>query len=448
MNLALILRVLKNRSILRKREKWRREDVLAFQHQSLQRLRAHAYQHSTFYRNLHKGLEKAPLHELPIVKKEDLMAAFDSAVTDSTVKLSGVLDHADRMTKDERYLGRYWVSATSGTTGRRGAFLWNNEEWAWVIAAYARAYEWSGIHIDLFHPRKIAVVSSRVPWHQSSLLGASVDSPVARTLRVESSDPMENIVTKLNQFQPHSLVGYASMLDQLAEEQQAGTLKIAPQVVLSASEVLSDEAKKRIHNAWQREPFDIYCATEAATLASQCSRHKMHSFEDLVIMEVVDENYKPVAPGECGKKVLVTPLFSSTLPLIRYEMSDNIQTTVETCGCSLPFHVIGGVEGRIEDTLVLMGTHGGKISVRPNLFHNILVPRIEERWQVVQRGETILIRVLGKTSPEDKDDIRTQIATEITRLGVGNPHIEVENVDQFQRGATGKFRLIGREMIS
>ena len=51
----------------------------------------------------------------------------------------------------------------------------------------------------------------------------------------------------------------------------------------------------------------------------------MHLFEDLVITEVVDADNQPVPPGEYGAKVLVTVLFSRTLPLIRYEMSDSLQ---------------------------------------------------------------------------------------------------------------------------
>ena len=51
----------------------------------------------------------------------------------------------------------------------------------------------------------------------------------------------------------------------------------------------------------------------------------MHLFEDLVITEVVDADNRPVPPGQYGAKVLVTVLFSRTLPLIRYEMSDSLQ---------------------------------------------------------------------------------------------------------------------------
>ena len=44
-----------------------------------------------------------------------------------------------------------------------------------------------------------------------------------------------------------------------------------------------------------------------------------------MITEVIDEHHRPVLPGMLGAKVLVTVLFSRTVPLIRYEMSDSVR---------------------------------------------------------------------------------------------------------------------------
>jgi len=68
---------------------------------------------------------------------------------------------------------RYWVARISGSTGSPGVFLWNRAEWTTVIASYARAQEWAGITADLVRRTRIGVVSSRIPWHQSALVGMS-----------------------------------------------------------------------------------------------------------------------------------------------------------------------------------------------------------------------------------------------------------------------------------
>jgi phenylacetate-coenzyme A ligase PaaK-like adenylate-forming protein len=98
----------------------------------------------------------------------------------------------------------------------------------------------------------MAVVSSTTPWHQSARVGATVRSPWVQTLRIDSGDLLEGILERLDRFQPQVLVGYASMLRLLASEQLAGRLAIAPEVVFSASEVLTGETRRRVEQAWGR----------------------------------------------------------------------------------------------------------------------------------------------------------------------------------------------------
>jgi phenylacetate-coenzyme A ligase PaaK-like adenylate-forming protein len=77
------------------------------------------------------------------------------------------------------------------------------------------------------------------------------------TLRLDSGDPLESLIERLNGFGPEVLVAYASMVKLLAEEQLAGRLRISPGFVFSASEVLTNEAKCRISSerAGQQAPL-------------------------------------------------------------------------------------------------------------------------------------------------------------------------------------------------
>ena len=124
-------------------------------------------------------------------------------------------------------------AATAGTTGRRGVFLWDRHEWRTVLASYARANDWAGIGVDLRHPLRVAVVSSRVPTHQSAVVGATLDSRLVPTLRLDAADAMSANVARLNAFRPALLVGYASSLRALAAEQRDGRLRIGPRAVLT-----------------------------------------------------------------------------------------------------------------------------------------------------------------------------------------------------------------------
>jgi len=167
------------------------------------------------------------------------------------------------------------------------------------------------------------------------------------TLRIDSGDPLEGIVGRLNYFRPKVLVAYASMAHLLAEEQLAGRLHISPSFVFGSSEVFTEQARRRVEEAWGRKPFEVYAATEPAGIASECDLHLgMHLFEDLIITEVVDDKSRPVPPGIYGEKVLVTVLFSRTMPLIRYEMSDSVRpASSPRCSCERPFALIDRIQG-------------------------------------------------------------------------------------------------------
>lgn len=63
--------------------------------------------------------------------------------------------------------------------------------------------------------------------------------------------------------------------------------------------------------------------------------------------------------GEYGAKVLVTVLFSRTMPLIRYEMSDSLQVGGgHDCACGRPYALITGIQGREQESLTFPTASG------------------------------------------------------------------------------------------
>src|SRR5689334_11175617 len=72
---------------LRAHDKWERGQINAYQSQNLASLREFAYANSPFYQQFHRGYEKAPLAELPVLTKSVLMDNFEQVVTDPRIKL-------------------------------------------------------------------------------------------------------------------------------------------------------------------------------------------------------------------------------------------------------------------------------------------------------------------------------------------------------------------------
>ena len=438
----LLFHLLRTRRALAARDSWTRDRLLRFQSAALRKLRGFAVDRSPFYRRLHAGLADRPLGALPIVTKAELMGSFDEVSTDRSLRLDELEAHLKGERSATRFRGRYWIASTSGTTGRRGVFPYSSDEWRWVLASYARANDWAGLRAGLTRRLRMAVVSSRTPWHQSSLVGATLKSPWVPTLRLDATDPLPSIVEALNAFKPESLVAYASMAALLAREQRAGRLKIAPRAVFCSSEVLTGDARTAIAAAWGSKPFEVYAATETAGIASECAEHcGMHFYEDLVITEVVDKEGAAVPAGTFGARILVTVLFSRTIPLIRYEMSDSVRLSDEACPCGLPFALLGGIQGRAEDIVLLPGGAGGLVSVHPNVFHRALERAEVAEWQVVQEGSALRILVVAGAD-FDAGALQGAVERELRTQGASASAIAVERLERMPRTGLGKVRLV------
>lgn len=293
---------------------------------------------------------------------------------------------------------------------------------------------------------RMAVVSTTTGWHQSARVGASVRNPLVLTLRIDATDPLPETVARLNDFQPESLIAYASMNRLLAEEQLAGRLRIAPRAVVCASEVLTDETRRLIAAAYGRQPFNVYAATEPAGIASECEAHTgLHLYEDLVIGEVVDEANQPVPPGEFGAKFLVTVLFSRTQPLIRYELSDSVRLSAATCPCGRSFSLLDGIGGRREEILDLPAAAGGSVAVHPLVFHDVLDRVAAGEWQIIGNGTDLRLLVANPGPAFDGPAVVAAIRRGVEALGAAPGAVTWEEVPAIPRSTVGKAPLVRAE---
>jgi phenylacetate-CoA ligase len=170
-----------------------------------------------------------------------------------------------------------------------------------------------------------AIVAADKPTHGSSALTQTFSNPQATIERVPITLPIDEVVARLNAITPTTLRGYPSALDQLSYEAQAGRLRIAPLRLRCVGEPLLPEVRERLEETWNVPVHSQWVASETGTLGYSCLRGRgMHLNDDLVIVEPVDREGRPVPPGERSDKIYVTNLFNTLLPLIRFEVTDEI----------------------------------------------------------------------------------------------------------------------------
>ena len=122
-------------------------------------------------------------------------------------------------------------------------------------------------------------------------------------LWLSQTDP--DVVERLNAFRPKVLTGYAGVLEILALEAEAGRLRLAPELrqVVNNSEALTDRAKARIESAFGLHVMNNYATGECPFLSNGCHTDDgAHVNADWAILEVVDDEYRPVPDGTPGQQ--------------------------------------------------------------------------------------------------------------------------------------------------
>ena len=296
--------------------------------------------------------------------------------------------------------------------------------------------------MNVFNPPRRAVVSSLKMTHMSSLVARTVGDFLMPTLQLDATEGLKEIVKKLNNFNPHTLVGYASMIHILAEEQLSGNLNINPSIVFSSSEVLTRDMRSKIEKAFGKTLFNEYASTEAGSLAGECQYHTgLHLLEDQVYVEVVDKNNQLVPNGAFGEKLLITVLFNKTQPLIRYELSDSIKLSSTSCPCGRPYVLVEDIQGRSEDFLYF-DSLGERITVHPNKIQEIMEFVPTTSWQVILKGNKLDVLLAGLNDSYSKDKIQSSYEKLFSKENISGIEVDVRNVDSISKSGSGKAPLI------
>jgi phenylacetate-CoA ligase len=294
------------------RERWPREQLESYRQQRLDRLVRFAVQRSPFYGERLAGLPATgpvDLRALPTLDKHTMMDRFDDLVTDRRLRRDALLRHLDGLDHDALCVGEHRVMVTSGSSGSKGLFVYDRQGWVEILAQLFRFNQIAGVRPRL--PRlRVAAIGGGSPTHMTRRAAATLAVGIHRVLSLSVTMPLSRLVEELNAFQPDYLNAFPSIAVLLADEQRAGRLNIAPEVISTSSELRTPEATDRIAAAFGVRPFDLYGTTEGLWAprarpmpASTCTTTPASS-------RTSTREGRLVAAGERGARLLVTNLFT------------------------------------------------------------------------------------------------------------------------------------------
>ena len=423
-----------------------REKLAQIQQDRLKKLVEYARKNSQFYADLYQNIkEDFRLEDLPPVTKPQLMADFDRAVTDRNVTMKRVeefccdLDHVGRMLD-----GKYLVFKTSGSTGNPAVVLYDQKciDTASAVAAFRTFARHEDYKAFMRHGKKTAGVFADYGFYLACGMSRylQLKMPGKQTkINVDVNAPEEQIIRRLNDFQPAMLSGYPSNLALLADYDE---LKIHPDVVITGGELLTDAVRRKLADKFGCYVQTHYSCTEAGEIACECSEGHLHINEDWVIAEPVDSNNRPVGYGVLSDKVLITNLANYIQPFIRYELTDRVIVHNEKCACGKNTLWLE-IEGRTDDTLVF----AGGVKVAPMSLYKILEEvKAIRRFQLIQTGQGQLeLRLISGQREEAFAQARKELLDFLKTKGVENVQIVLSQEPPRADPASGKFKHIYRQ---
>jgi phenylacetate-coenzyme A ligase PaaK-like adenylate-forming protein len=436
------------------------QEILELQRSRLVELVSHACENSSYYREKFKrvaGIDDGSfeLTDLPITTKSDIMENFEESLTVDDIRREDVekfFENDENLGK--LFLDKYVLSHTSGSQGQPLLIVQQPENLELLFALQAsrgnheRLNAWTAVK-HLINPARMAAVILKRGFYPSACAFEYLPEGAGQFLEIlPVSLTDKDYIERIARFRPTHLTAYASVLHELARRTEAGELDLKPELVqvVNISERLMPQAREHYAKVFDALVLNDYAMGECLFLTNGCPNSGgMHINADWAIVEVVDENNRPVKDGEKGAKVLITNLANEVQPIIRYEIGDIVTMATKPCGCGSNLPLIEGIDGRDSD-MFFIETDGQKQPLPPAVFEIALGEVLDAReYQIVQEERnSFRVRVEplpGKTMNHERATKLLQEQMKEHDLD-GHITVEVEVVEKLQPEGGDKFKRV------
>ena len=405
------------------------EELDNLQFKYFEELLVHATSHVPFYRDI-VSKERININEVnlnnytsyfPVITKELLRTRTNDFITTENIH--------------EKLISNF----TSGSSGTPLKVATSISALQRNYAFFNRFLTWAGVKYGdrcatfagrVFIPPK----QSKPPYWRYNL--------ASNTLLLSSYHiSPENItyyIRALEKFNPVFIDSYPSAIYQLAKHIVVNNHKhkITLSAIITSSETLFDYQRTTIEKAFNCKVYDHLGCAEMSTFITQCEHGKYHVNPEYGLIEVLDDDDNPVAPGEPGK-LICTGLFNNVMPLIRYKLGDTIILSSDKCQCGRNFPVVKSILGRTDDLII--GCDGRKIGRLDPIFKK-LDGTIKET-QIIQTDlSNIIIKIAAE---ENYNKQNTAIILSELKARVGDcMNFKVEYVSSIPKSSSGKFKTV------
>jgi phenylacetate-CoA ligase len=362
---------------------------------------------------------------IPFLSKDDIRAAKDRIVTKDPLR-GGDASNTGGSTGEPLY---FFTDAASSSLRHANAI--RGLRWAGIDIGDRQAVIW-GFHLG--RPFRERFTDGVKDYFNNIRYVSSFDM---------SEEAMERYARMMTSFRPALLLGYPSAVSQFAEFCKARHITgIKPRAAMSSGEKMFPHQAEMIREVFGCPVFDRYGSNEFSNVAQECEKHNgLHTFPDVMYVEVIHESGRPAQSGEVGE-IVVTDLSNLYMPFLRYRTGDLAVPTLRKCACGRGLPLLDRIEGRTFDTVV---TPDGKAA--GGFFWTFLsrvVPGIKQ-FQIEQRDRSgVIFRIVP--GPEWKEENKQELERKIKENMGPAFGVSFDVVREIPLTRAGKFRFISSKL--
>jgi len=329
---------------------------------------------------------------------------------------------------------------TGGSSGQPLIFQFGRMRQASDAAGRIRARRWWGVDVG---DREVYLWGAPVELARTDRIKTLRDRLLNQLVLNAfdmSAAHMDEYIGAIHAFRPKCVYGYASSVALLAAHARARGRSLAVpglRVVCTTGEPLYPDQRALISGAFGVPVANEYGSRDIGFTAQETLQGELLLMSESVLLEVLDAQGRPVAPGETGEAVM-TGLCSDAQPFIRYRTGDRLRLSAAPASCGRGLHVIAEVAGRSTDFVV---REDGTIMHALAVIYVLRAAEGVAEFKLIQHTvRDIEVRVV----PDARWSEASAAAVEAgLRARLGNDlRIDLRLVESIPPEASGKYRYV------
>lgn len=388
-----------------------------YKKKKLSRILRYARDNSRFYRKELEGLDlnKIHLEELPVVNKNILIYNLEDVLT-VDLKISDIENYlSTEFSLSKKFKNKFLIFHTSGSSGSSVNVVWGPREFA--TATVMLLVKNTGLltaknPLELLFRKKRYLYIGIIDDYIGGNSWVYAMRNLVKLKIISIFTPIDKIVKEIENFKPEFIMAKPHVLGEIAEKILEDSINIHPEKLIFVGEMLTERDKNKIKEGFGIFPVNSYSTCETGPVAFEETPDTLTIMDEEIILELLDENNKPITEYYKLGHIVITNLYNKVMPIIRYDIGDMAYYVPKNknldCICY--------IRGRNTSYFTFVYARDKQFRISEYPLWSIHVSGIAH-YQVIQiNGTTIKVLLEFEKKVEDREVLKSIFERKIKRI--------------------------------